>query len=74
MPFSDMSASDWHRSLAFGAFLVFGDFVLDNCVAPSLDKLLSTVWAVGVFIFVAMNVSEVGIENSCFFRHVICFF
>ena len=74
MPFFDMSASDLHRSVAFRAFFVFGDFVLDNCVAASLDKLLSTVWAVGVFIFVAVNVSKVRIENSRFFRHVVCFF
>ena len=74
MPFFDVSTCNWHRFVAFWAFFVFSDFVCDNRVAASPDKFFSAVGAVGVFIFVVVNVSDVRIEDSLFFCQVICFF
>lgn len=57
MPFFNMFSSDRYGFSAFGALCVLCDFISNNRVASSLDKFLTAVWAIGVFIFMAVDVT-----------------
>ena len=58
---------------AFWAFPVFGDLVLKNGVFESLDQHVAAFGAVGVFVFVSLNVSDVRVVDAFFLCHVVSF-
>ncbi len=67
-------ASDGYELAAFWAFLVFCYFVLRDGVVEALDEHFVAFWAVGVFVFVALNVSDVGVVDALFFGCVVGIF
>lgn len=60
--------------MALWAFVIFCHFVLRYCVVEALYEHVAAFWAVGVLVFVALNVSDVGIVDALFLGHVVGFF